>query len=31
VILAIGDLEYVPALCFGPIAEHYKLLAGTLY
>jgi K+-transporting ATPase ATPase A chain len=31
VILAIGGLEYVPALCLGPIAEHYKLLADTLY
>ncbi len=31
VILAIGGLEYVPALCLGPIAEHYKLLTGTVY
>jgi K+-transporting ATPase ATPase A chain len=31
VILAIGGLEYVPALCLGPVAEHYKLLAGATF
>ena len=31
VILAIGGLEYVPALCLGPMAEHYKLLGGAVY
>jgi K+-transporting ATPase ATPase A chain len=31
VILAIGGLEYVPALCLGPVAEHYKLLAGVTF
>jgi K+-transporting ATPase ATPase A chain len=31
VILAIGGLEYVPALCPGPVAEHYKLLIGTVF
>jgi K+-transporting ATPase ATPase A chain len=31
VILAIGGLEYVPALCLGPVAEHYKLLTGATF
>jgi K+-transporting ATPase ATPase A chain len=31
VILAIGGLEYVPALCLGPVAEHYRLLAGATF
>jgi K+-transporting ATPase ATPase A chain len=31
VIVAMGGLEYMPALCLGPVAEHYKLVAGTTF
>jgi K+-transporting ATPase ATPase A chain len=27
----VGGLTFLPALALGPIAEHYALLAGTLY
>jgi hypothetical protein len=31
VIMAIGGVEYVSALCLGPVAERYKLLAGAMF
>ena len=31
VILIVGGLTFLPALALGPIAEHFALLAGTLY
>jgi K+-transporting ATPase ATPase A chain len=30
-ILIVGGLTFLPALALGPIAEHFALLAGTLY
>jgi len=30
-ILIVGGLTFLPALALGPIAEHFSLLAGTLY
>jgi K+-transporting ATPase ATPase A chain len=27
----VGGLTFLPALALGPIAEHFALLAGTLY
>ncbi len=30
-ILVVGGLTFLPALALGPIAEHFALLAGTLY
>jgi K+-transporting ATPase ATPase A chain len=31
VILIIGGLTFFPALALGPIAEHFAMLAGTLF
>ncbi len=31
VILIVGGLTFFPALAFGPLAEHYAMVAGTLY
>jgi K+-transporting ATPase ATPase A chain len=31
VIVIIGGLIYFPALALGPIAEHYAMLAKTLF
>jgi K+-transporting ATPase ATPase A chain len=31
VILVLGGLQYLPALALGPLAEHFAMLAGTLY
>ncbi len=30
-VLIVGGLTFLPALALGPIAEHYALLAGTLF
>ena len=30
-ILIVGGLTFLPALALGPIAEHFALLAGTLF
>lgn len=30
-VLIVGGLTFLPALALGPIAEHFALLAGTLY
>jgi K+-transporting ATPase ATPase A chain len=30
-ILIVGGLTFLPALALGPIAEHFAMLAGTLY
>lgn len=31
VILIVGGLTFFPALALGPIAEHFAMLAGTVY
>ena len=31
VILIVGGLTFFPALSFGPLAEHYAMVAGTVY
>ena len=31
VVIIVGGLTYFPALALGPIAEHFSMLAGTLY
>jgi potassium-transporting ATPase potassium-binding subunit len=31
VILIVGGLTFFPALAFGPLAEHYAMVAGTVY
>ena len=31
VILILGGLQYLPALALGPLAEHFAMLAGTLF
>ena len=31
VVLIVGGLTYFPALALGPIAEHFAMLAGTLF
>ncbi|MEI7875717.1 MAG: potassium-transporting ATPase subunit KdpA, partial [Alphaproteobacteria bacterium] len=30
-ILIVGGLTFLPALALGPIAEHFAMLAGTLF
>ena len=30
-ILVVGGLTFLPALALGPIAEHFAMLAGTLF
>lgn len=30
-VLIVGGLTFLPALALGPIAEHFALLAGTLF
>ena len=30
-VLIVGGLTFLPALALGPVAEHYALLAGTLF
>ncbi|TWT15363.1 potassium-transporting ATPase subunit KdpA [Reyranella sp. CPCC 100927] len=31
VVLIVGGLTYFPALALGPIAEHFAMLAGTVF
>ena len=31
VILIVGGLTFFPALAFGPLADHFAMMAGTLY
>jgi K+-transporting ATPase ATPase A chain len=30
-VLIVGGLTFLPALALGPIAEHFALLAGSLF
>jgi K+-transporting ATPase ATPase A chain len=30
-VLIVGGLTFLPSLALGPVAEHYALLAGTLF